>query len=49
MAKINVSDKAISVYTANEEDYICIKDITKFKDTSERTILSKTGSVIEIR
>ena len=34
MAKINVSDKAISVYTANEEDYICITDIAKYKDTA---------------
>ena len=33
MAKINVLDKDILVYTANEEYSICITDIAKYKDT----------------
>jgi hypothetical protein len=36
VAKINVLDKAISVYTVNEDDYICITDIAKYKD-NDRT------------
>ncbi|MDT3698791.1 MAG: KilA-N domain-containing protein, partial [Thermincola sp.] len=31
MAKINVLDKEIALYTFNEDDYICITDIAKFK------------------
>ncbi len=36
MAKINVLDKEISLYTKDKEDYICITDMAKFKD-AERT------------
>ncbi|MDA3791035.1 MAG: KilA-N domain-containing protein [Desulfobacula sp.] len=32
MVKINVLDKEISLYTRNEEDYICITDIAKYKN-----------------
>ena len=31
MAKINVMNKEISFYTVNEDDYICITDIAKYK------------------
>ena len=32
MEKINVLDKEINLYTKNEEDYICITDIAKYKN-----------------
>ena len=32
MVKINVLDKEITLYTRNEEDYICITDIAKYKN-----------------
>ncbi|NLL09955.1 MAG: KilA-N domain-containing protein [Methanomicrobiales archaeon] len=32
MAKITVLDKEITLYIQNEEDYICITDIAKYKD-----------------
>ncbi|MCK5059292.1 MAG: KilA-N domain-containing protein, partial [Candidatus Aminicenantes bacterium] len=36
MAKINVKGRDIALFTKNEEDYICITDIAKYKN-SERT------------
>ena len=36
MAKINVLNKEVAVDVQNEEDYICITDIARYKD-SERT------------
>ncbi len=36
MAKINVLNKEIALYTRNEEDYICITDIARYKN-SDRT------------
>ena len=36
MAKIHVLDNEISIYTLNDEDYICITDIARYKDP-ERT------------
>ena len=36
MAKIEVMEKEISVHTWDEEDYICITDIAKYKN-SDRT------------
>ncbi|HBV98436.1 MAG: DNA-binding protein [Peptococcaceae bacterium BICA1-7] len=36
MAKINVMNKEISFYAVNEDDYICITDIARYKD-EERT------------
>lgn len=36
MGKITVLDKEITVSVLNEEDYICITDIAKYKD-AERT------------
>ncbi len=36
MAKINVLNKEITLYTRNEEDYICITDIARYKN-SDRT------------
>ncbi len=36
MAKIKVLSTEITVYTQNEEDYICLTDIARHKDT-ERT------------
>ena len=36
MAKINVLNKEITLYSRNEEDYICITDIARYKN-SERT------------
>ena len=36
MAKINVLNKEITVYTRDEEDYICITDIARYKN-SDRT------------
>jgi hypothetical protein len=36
MAKIEVMKKEIAVHTWNEEDYICITDIAKYKN-SDRT------------
>ena len=32
MAKINVLDNEISIYTLNNEDYICITDIARYKN-----------------
>ncbi len=32
MAKINVLNKEIALYTRNREDYICITDIAKYKN-----------------
>ncbi|MEN6442910.1 MAG: KilA-N domain-containing protein [Methanoregula sp.] len=32
MAKIHVLDNEISIYTLNDEDYICITDIARYKD-----------------
>ena len=32
MAKINVLDKEITIYEQNDEDYICITDIAKYKN-----------------
>ena len=32
MAKINVLNKEITLYTRDEEDYICITDIAKYKN-----------------
>ncbi|MEN6443833.1 MAG: KilA-N domain-containing protein [Methanoregula sp.] len=32
MTKIHVLDNEISIYTLNEEDYICITDIARYKD-----------------
>ena len=32
MAKINVLDKEIAVCSQNDEDYICITDIARYKD-----------------
>jgi len=36
MAKISVLKKEITVLSRNEEDYICITDIARYKD-AERT------------
>jgi len=36
MAKINVLEREVSVRTVNQEDYICITDIARYKDP-ERT------------
>ena len=36
MAKINVLNKEVTVYTKNEEDYICLTDMARYKDP-ERT------------
>ena len=36
MAKINVLNKEITSYTRDEEDYICITDIARYKN-SDRT------------
>lgn len=36
MAKIKVLDKDIALYTQNEEDYICLTDMARYKDP-ERT------------
>jgi len=36
LAKINVLNKEVAVYVQNDEDYICITDIARYKD-SERT------------
>lgn len=36
MAKINVLNNEIAVYSQNNEDYICITDIAKYKN-SDRT------------
>ena len=36
MVKINVLDKEITVYVQNNEDYICITDIARYKD-ADRT------------
>ncbi len=36
MAKINVLNKEITLYTRNKEDYICITDIARYKN-SDRT------------
>jgi len=36
MAKINVLDKEITIYAQNNEDYICITDIARYKD-ADRT------------
>lgn len=35
-AKIKVLNKEIAVYTRNEEDYICLTDIAKYKN-ADRT------------
>jgi hypothetical protein len=35
-AKIKVLNKEIAVYTRNEEDYICLTDIAKYK-SADRT------------
>ncbi len=36
MPKINVLEKVITVYSQNNEDYICLTDIARYKDP-ERT------------
>jgi PHD/YefM family antitoxin component YafN of YafNO toxin-antitoxin module len=36
MAKINVLSKEVTITRQNDEDYICITDITRYKN-SERT------------
>jgi hypothetical protein len=36
MEKINVLDKEVAIYVQNEEDYICITDIARYKD-ADRT------------
>ena len=36
MAKINMLDREIAIYTVNKKDYICITDIARYKD-EERT------------
>ena len=36
MAKINILDKEITIYAQNNEDYICITDIARYKD-ADRT------------
>jgi len=36
MAKINVLNKEITISTRDEEDYICITDIARYKN-SDRT------------
>ena len=36
MAKINVLEKEITIYSQGEEDYICLTDIARYKD-AERT------------
>jgi len=36
MAKIKVLNKEIAIYTRNREDYICITDIARYKN-SDRT------------
>ena len=36
MAKINVLNREVALYTYNEDDYICITDIARYKD-AERT------------
>jgi len=36
MAKINVLNKEITLYTRDEEDYICLTDIARYKN-SDRT------------
>ena len=34
MAKINVLDREISLYTHEDEDYICITDIARYKNSN---------------
>lgn len=36
MEKINVLDKEVAIYVQNDEDYICITDIARYKD-ADRT------------
>ena len=36
MAKIKVLNKEVAVYVQNDEDYICITDIARYKD-ADRT------------
>ncbi|TCL62590.1 hypothetical protein EDC14_102457 [Hydrogenispora ethanolica] len=33
MAKINVLNNEIAVYSQNDEDYICITDIARYKSS----------------
>lgn len=33
MAKIKVLDRDVLVYTINEDDYICITDIARYKES----------------
>ena len=46
MAKIHVLDNEISIYTLNDEDYICITDIARYKDP-DRTKLYYSELVTE--
>ena len=39
MAKINVLDKDVAFYTKNDEDYISLTDIAKYKDSRTDDII----------
>ena len=39
MAKINVLDKDVAFYTKDDEDYICITDIARYKDSRTDDII----------
>ena len=43
MAKINVKDNEIAVITLDNNDYVSITDIAKFKNAFGLMMLSKTG------
>jgi hypothetical protein len=44
MAKIHVLDNEISIYTLNNEDYICITDIARYKDPDHTDDLIRNWS-----
>ncbi len=35
MEKINVLDKEVAIYVQNDEDYICITDIARYKNADK--------------
>ena len=39
MARINVLDKDVAFYTKDDEDYICITDIARYKDEQRTNYL----------
>jgi predicted RNA binding protein YcfA (HicA-like mRNA interferase family) len=48
MAKLHVLDNEISIYNLNDEDYICITDIARYKDPDRPDYIIQNWEMIKL-